>query len=301
MRRAYEGFAARPLVLELGAKEGEWLALEAGTKPMVREVLPPEDLGSSMEHWRAAGLSWEVVDGGVERSGAGHLGRGGPRRVVFVGRDRAALREAAALEEAELRGERDRSLAAFKEAQGRQLGYPPCCIAFFRDLGNLRENRPALAAAAAASPSFDARLSNTVLSVYHHVSWYPCRYDCAASLSLADEVVRALGERRPASSAGVRRFLAMPRIFLTDRVQLLLDGSWQGAEFHVEAVHTPYAFDRRADQVMLQWLLLADLGEELRAQGRIDGRGAWPERAVWLPFRDGGGAEAPRSAGGRPS
>ena len=288
VEQAYEQFRRRPFRMPLGAKEGEWVALRAGLKPMVREVLGPPDLEASIQRWRALGLHWALADAGVERSGGGHLARGGQQRVVFVGSDPAALAEAAAMESAELRGARSMGLAQFKAEQGRQLGYPGCCVAFFGGLGNLRENRPAVAAAAAASERFDPALANTLLSVYHHVSWFPCRYDCEPSVALASDVAQALEREQPAAAAAARRFLSMPRLYLSDRLQLLIEGRWQGATLHVQAIHTPYAFDRRAEHAMLEWVLFADLGQELLEAQRVDSSTPWPAGAVWLPF--GGGA-----------
>jgi hypothetical protein len=284
---AYRRFAARPFAVDLGAHEGEWIALRAGLKPMLREVLDGSDLAASLARWRAEGLDAAVVDVPVARSGAGHLARSGGQRVAFVGRDGAALREAADLEAAELRGDRSIELGRFKREQGAQLGYPPCCVEAFAALGNLRENRPAVAAAAARSASFEPPLSNTVLSVYHHVSWYPCRYDCPPSLALAQAVDAALGAARAEAADAARRLLAMPRLYLSDRLQLLLAGAWRGATFEVQGVHTPRAFDRRDDAVLQEWMFAADVGADVEAAGGLARDAAGFGRIVWLPVGAG--------------
>jgi hypothetical protein len=284
VRSTYARFKQPLASPSLGAKAGEWIALHAGLKPMVREVLSPADLEASQRRWQGQGLLSVEVAQPVSASARGHLGRDGDRIVVFVGTEQAALEEAAALEEEELRGARRTALTEFKGSQGGQLGYPDCCVAFFCGLGNLRDNRPAIAAAAAASKRFDPLLSNTVLSVYHHVSWYPCSYDCAKATEAAAGVREALAATHPDQLDAVDRLQAMPRLYIDDRLQLLCEGDWDGDAFVIRGVHTPYALDRRTDRILEEWMLYADLGQELRSRRRIDADAVWPDAAVWLPF-----------------
>jgi hypothetical protein len=52
----YRRFLARPFDIALGANEGEWIALEIGLKPMVRDTLTPVELETTRSRAQAAGL-----------------------------------------------------------------------------------------------------------------------------------------------------------------------------------------------------------------------------------------------------
>jgi hypothetical protein len=192
LARAREQVAARRIDYPLGSGQAEEIALLAGLKPMIRQQLDPSHAAAMRGRFEKLGLATHAE---------------GP--LVYVGRDPAALREAARAE-----------VARDVRTAGRLLGYPPCCVEAFAD-DPRRANAELVARALAATRGRpNPRLDCLDLAVFHYVSWMPCAFDCAPSGAYADRTAAKIAERHPAFVAAIDRALAVRRILILDEVQI---------------------------------------------------------------------------------
>jgi len=106
---------------------------------------------------------------------------------------------------------------------GALLGYPPCCVEAFLEVGPMTDNRGPVAAAAARTTRFEPWLNNLDLATFHTISFFPCRYDCPRALELAERVDREVLRTRALRVAALRRF-ARARLYVDERRQLIFDG-----------------------------------------------------------------------------
>lgn len=143
------------------------------------------------------------------------------RQVVYVSADRALAEQARDLDRmgADLAGGAD------SVALGELLGYPRCCVDAFCALERRWPNRLPIAAAASRTRRFASRLNNLALDRFAWIAHFPCRYDCAASLGLADAAADALAAEAPELVASVDRLLALPRLYRGDDRQAVLLGA----------------------------------------------------------------------------
>lgn len=354
-------FDAPQPALGMGANEGEWLMLELGLKPVLRQTLDPQDVERLRERCRREGWELLVVEQGRPATEPRwraelRLRLGGAERVdgaatapllrsrVYVGRALSALERLAELEsgvtphqyvaptspvivavKAALRaatgalGPRLRGFRRLADLQtprarrraramrqrvlqiGEALGYPPCCAEHFAAFPHMHDNRQPIASAAAATARFDPLLNNLSLSLPHLIPWTPCRFDCPASLEVARRVDDELARRSPVGHDALARLLALPRLYVDDRRQLLFDGELRDGWLHYRAVHTPCAFDRSRRLRGLEWAFFCDVappllgGDRLRiadrswtvASGERTVRELPAPDGVWLPFGRG--------------
>jgi hypothetical protein len=162
----------RPIDYALGSGEADEVALFAGIKPLVRQVVPTVTLKDSRARFEALGLATAWTAHRAKQATT-------QGTVLFVGRDPRLVREAATCED---RAEHDRDL-------GRLLGYPRCCVEAYLEVPSRRRNLDAIARAFARSPSrVSPRLNCLDLAVFHYVSWLPCSFDCELSRVFADAV-----------------------------------------------------------------------------------------------------------------
>lgn len=318
VHRAYRAFAREPFRIDLRPGAGEELALRLGLKPALRLLSARSGWPARKAHFESLGFAvaaapeplWEnAVDGAV---GPAPEGAEGTRLLAAVGRDPAAVEEVLRVD-AELRATRSQG-PRWRELTlrlGQLLGYPDCCAAAFADLGAHEHNLVPVRAAAGRSLAFHPLLDNLSLSAFHLTAWFPCRYDCAASLRLAEVLEGHLARVRPEAHREVRRYLSMPRLYADDRRQILFHGeALEGQRVRYRSVHTPYAFDRRTEEAAYEWIFFASvvaplfegdevtLGrEELTVErgGVVVRRVRRPPGSVWLPFRypDGPAPRAP--------
>ena len=340
---AYAAFVERPFSIDLGAHAGEEAMVRLGLKPMVRQILPRDDFERFEARWRAEGLqvgsqplavSEDPVSGytfdqaqRARRAGRAAGAAAEDRWIDRVAADSQAgnkvlcyaSEDAARIEEA-LRIDRELLVPGADERPrvarlGELLGYPPCCVEAFSQHRKLHHNRVAVGRSAARSERFDPLLNQLSLSLFHPIGWFPCRYDCPASLALARQLVHAMaGPMEPARDAALR-MLSMPRLYWDDRRQVLLEGATPGQDaVRYTQVWTPFTFDRGADSADLDWLFFADVAWWLRSGDglRIDGpelvllrEGAEVDRRPFdglvLPFSPHAapGRAAPDSGGGQ--
>lgn len=324
VKQAYRAFVRRPVELGLGAAHGDWLALKSGLKPLMRELVEPQRWPVREAQLVAEGFRYgvhpmpvrsgprdgyladerqlrvleqrrdlgvqEEVDAPLEEAARS----GQDRLLVLIGRDPAAVEEALSIERRLLGGFGQEQAVRLSARLGRLLGYPDCCVDAFAELGTLRSNVRAIRAAAGRSDRFEPLLNNLNLNVFHHISWFPCRYDCPTSLERGLRLDALLQ-----GGQAERRVQAMPLLYLDDRRQVVFDGRADATGVRFASVHTPFAFDRRADCAALEWVFWMDRVEPLRAGDRLDvgpeeltlrrgveilSRLPRPEGSVWLPF-----------------
>ncbi len=307
VRALYDRFRARPFPRTLGATDAEWLQLNLGLKDVLRERL--NDARLEALRLRCARDGWalhveplpapaepEALDG-ADTS---------PLRAwhAYVGRDAALVQEAAALDASMSPHQSAIKLdapgtAADSRRLGELLGYPPCCTAAFaRWHDGLVDNWQPIASAAEASERFDPLLNNLALGSFHLIAWFPCRYDCAASLGIARRLADELESSRPAAFAAATRALALPRIYMDERRQLLFEGEVVGDTVRYRDVFTPYALDRQAITAAYEWVFFADVvatlalgdtawldsGSLVVARGDQEVTRIPAPEAIWLPF-----------------
>jgi hypothetical protein len=298
----------------LGSGEADEVALFAGIKPLLRQIVPTGALAATRVRFEALGLSTEVTAHRASQSTT----RGA---VLFVARDPRIARSAA---ECEGRPEHDRDL-------GRLLGYPRCCVEAYLEVAPPRRNLEVVARAWARSPGpLCPRLNCVDLGVFHYVSWLPCSFDCRLAKAHADAVAHHLARHhgqflaRPVSRAratpaacppGCRheRFVAATdaalsahRLVVLEELQVSIAGAYDGGEVRVDRAW-PTAWDRHPGAPVAPDALeaAARVTARIRAAGtvRVEGgtlyAGAVPilhsPDAMLMPF---GGVEA-RGAAGR--
>lgn len=239
--------SARPLAYALGSGEADEVALFAGLKPLLRQVLPSAELAGARARFERLGLAQGEATHRVSLPSTDGT-------VLFVGRDEQRVREAL---ECEASAEHDLEL-------GRLLGYPRCCVEAYLQLSPPRHNVDAFHRAFAASRTFAPRLNCLDLSTFHFVSWLPCAFDCPTSRGYADAVAnhiaarhgQFLGGARSAAPplcppgcrherfvAGVDEALAAHRLLAFEEVQVSIAGALEEGGLRVERAW-PSARDR---------------------------------------------------------
>jgi hypothetical protein len=307
VRALYDQFRARPFAVPLGATEAEWVQLELGLKQVLRERLDRPRVVALRR--RCAQEGWTLRVRELPPPGDGTALDGVDTSLMrdvhaYVGRDAAAVEEAAALDDAMIPHQADPVDGQFAtDADSRRLGallgYPPCCTAaFVRWHDHLSDNWQPIASAAAASRAYHPLLNNLALGAFHLIAWFPCRYDCPASLELARRVARELWRRHPLAMDPALAMLACPRVYLDERRQLVLRGVPEGGTVRYRSVHSPFSLDRSARTAPYEWVFYADVCARVAAGDRI-----WPDGeelvvargpreidrihapdAIWLPF-----------------
>lgn len=236
---------ARPIAYALGSGEADEVALFAGLKPLLRQVLPLSELTGARERFGRLGLAMSEARHRVSLAST-------EGTVLFVGRDPRLVREAISAEEGD---EHDLEL-------GRLLGYPRCCVEAYLEVPSPRRNGDVFQRAAKATSTFVPRLNCVDLSIFHFISWLPCAFDCALSKTYADAVARHIAVRHgqflggAASSspcppgcrherfvAEIDRALAAHRLLAFEDVQVSITGRIEGGDLLLEQAW-PTARDR---------------------------------------------------------
>ena len=140
-----------------------------------------------------------------------------PKSAVYISKSQTQADRARALDRMGHDAQSDHTAAL-----GALLGYPACCVAAFSRLERRWPNRIPIHHAARRTTRFMHRLNNLSLARFSYISWFPCGYDCAESLALADRVAEILGALNPALIDAVDAVLATPRIYWDDRTQAVL-------------------------------------------------------------------------------
>jgi hypothetical protein len=176
--------------------EIEWRAVQAGVRACAVRPMWLGDLVSEAPRWAEAGLAGLPL----ELEGAGGSSYSAVTEELRVDQPFQVRVVIATIDQ----------LVAFKRAWdqaeqetiGSMLGYPPCCREFFRNVwveqGMVDPTWPMAAATAAADP--EARLIELEGPPQGNILWrwmgvravphLPCRCDCAATVELADQMLR---------------------------------------------------------------------------------------------------------------
>jgi hypothetical protein len=241
---------ARPIPYALGSGESDEVALYAGVKPLLRQVLHVREVAAARARFEALGLVVAEAAHRVDLASTAGV-------VLFVGRDGARVRAAVACEAAT---EHDVEL-------GQLLGYPRCCVEAYLGLCPPRRNGEVFRRAFAASGGrFAPRLNTLDLAVFHYVSWLPCSFSCALSRAFASAVASHIENRHGQFLGGARRArvtcppgcrhqvfvraideaLSAHRLVLHEDVQVSLLGRFDGERVALERCW-PTARDRHPD------------------------------------------------------
>ena len=246
---------ARPVEYALGSGEADEVALYAGVKPLIRQVLPGAQLAAARARFEALGLAVGEAEHRVALPST-------EGTVLFVGRDPRRVREAVRCEAAP---DHDRDL-------GRLLGYPRCCVEAYLEIPPPRRNVEAFARASEASGGvFQPRLNTVDLAIFHYLTWLPCSFSCALSKAfadaVADHIARKHGQLLASAGRGVARASCPPacrherfvaaidaalsahRVLLFEGVQVSVSGAFDGREVRVERAW-PTARDRHPSSAL---------------------------------------------------
>lgn len=297
--------AARPRAYPLGSGQAEEIALAAGLRPAIRQLLTATEAAAARARFERVGLVCVTADRplGATRGGV-TVPPASPsteRLPLFVGRERAHLEAACAAEMAQDEGH---------VTLGRLLGYPRCCVEAFDAAATPRRSATVLSRSLAATHGpLDPLLNVLDLDVFHFVSWYPCAFDCAHTRRYATAVASLLSRRHAAFVEESQRVLSAHRLVLTDGVQLSLRGALEGDTVHVtEAWPTTRDRHPRAAVEDAETEAIARALLRLRRASTLTVRnGAWlldgrpepgPVEAALYPF--GGTTDAVRPRGATP-
>lgn len=234
--------AARLAALPDNAPADAWLAALGLVAPPARADDPPRpiarwqppSLGRSIEAWGLAAGLREVafvtvapdrVDAALAQFPGAHVERrerrvaigvqdrwrddralGAPQVELFIAHDPALARRAAALQA----DDPTRHAAEL----GALLGYPPCCVAAFiaqRARHDNSLNRYLIAARTTAPGPWPWQLNELALRL---IAFYPCRYDCARALAIADQTLATIAAASPALPAELARLLAATVVYV---------------------------------------------------------------------------------------
>ena len=283
VRAAYDSFRRRIAKTTLGANSGERMAFEIGIKPLIRDIISPQEWEAKRQHFTGLHVATLAMStrmdplvgftigqqalGDLEGRGEGQnslesdaVGRSeGGRLIVIAGRDQDRVTEAYEIDK-ELVG----TVGADDERElvirhGELLGYPTCCAHFFASLLPSLSNRDSIEAASRASQDFHPLLNNLSLGFFHYIAWAPCSYACQASINKAHALDQHLQTQDPKQREQVFGALSMPRLYLDDRRQILFEGYYEDeGVLRYSSVHTPYALDRSTDAVHLEWVFFWD-------------------------------------------
>jgi hypothetical protein len=211
----------------------EWLAFSAGLKPAVRRTVDPARADEVLARF--------TREGAVVLRADRHAVLGGREQVVlYAARSHdlaAALRDA---ESSVLPGHAPAgdALAAHR-AVGIALGFPACCVEAFcvrlargvdrlvdGGLGGYAEDYVASRAAWVSAP--DARVNPLLMRAGAQlVSFYPCRFDCARAVALAESVRAVVAARDAGAARGLMATLSRAVVIASDgaRAQVVVEGA----------------------------------------------------------------------------
>jgi hypothetical protein len=232
---------------------GGWLAFRLGLKPALRQVVPESAVAALRARVPALGVSerrYRVTDDQFVRPEAAsrHV-------LVYAAHDPAVAEALVAIEDAlydEGRRLDGRARQDLERRLGLGLGYPECCVgAFLARQSGLTLNGVQMRAALAETvgPGHH-ELNHFLLHFFQAIAHYPCRYDCAPSLSLARSVLAELAREDPEACAAVRVMLRRPLLYLGEATQIAFEGVLDpsGRSLTYETAHPPASWPFRSGE-----------------------------------------------------
>lgn len=286
----------RPIAYPLGRAQGDELALRAGFRPLIRQLLEVGEIPTVVARFERAGYVCKVAP---RVYGPTHDGwdatlhdfdetTPGARRALFIGRDRARADAAAQVE-------LTKSLEADHE-MGRLLGYPRCCVESFVTASRHRKNVEVYRAALAATRGVPRPHLNMLdLSIFHYVSFFPCSFDCELALRYADALAQILRRMHPGFATAIDDALSLHRLVVLDEIQLSLRGGLDGDRLLIDRA-APTSMFRHPDstlaptdeEAVVRMLSVLDGKRTLRLDGHaleLDGqRFELPAEPLLVPF-----------------
>jgi hypothetical protein len=265
----------RSIPYPLGRGQADEIALRAGFRPLIRELLTAADMPAAVTRFERAGFNcvvaprvygpthdgWDATPQDFDESSP-HA-----RRALFIGREAGRARAAAELELV-------KSADADRE-MGRLLGYPRCCVERFVNASHHRKNLEVYRAALDATGGVLApRLNMLDLGIFHYLSFFPCSFDCAMALRYANAIAQTLVRVYPAFVGAIDAALALHRVVLLDEVQLCIDGRRVGDVLEIERTlpaamfrHPDGTLDPDEEEAVVRALALLEGKRTLRVDG----------------------------------
>lgn len=243
-----------------------FMSLVLGLKPLMDDWIPASQLGEYEAMARRYGLHLRVESqmllvprqavrgravGGETLTSTLALGlppsvptpEGRDARLhVFLSRDRSRLRHGMWYPLV-LKGRVIWPPQADLLSYGRHLGYPECCIRFFRQRNDW--NRYSFLAEIHRESEGRPRsfLCNPLTKdrTYSYIYHMPCRWDCPATRELAGRLRREVEAREPELVRQVDRHLRLPALVFYERKHYVFEGTLEGQRLEYRAVHYPDA------------------------------------------------------------
>lgn len=181
------------------ASDIELFGLISGLRPVAKKEGPDaEIIMRRADELRADG--WHVERN--ERTGC-----------VYVSRDAARARRLMELENQEFDGGNPDLRRQTIHEIGLALGYPDCCVRAFAALPVQDDAHVMAAMIRRDGGVLDLPWQlNFLVPMTGPVFYYPCRFDCAASLDLADRYLAAMEGTSPGTTDRLRQQLARPML-----------------------------------------------------------------------------------------
>ncbi len=201
-----------------------------GPKPAcLKEGIAREHGTPLLEAYGRMGLCAAIVSEHDRGGDDGIHGRGHSHVCVAVAADQETLQRVLQQQRLVETGER-RSI----HDMGVLMGYPSCCIEAFATLETHGKNLALERVPFQRHPELplDARLSR--FSAVSLLSHFLCSPDCEASIQIAENRLTVLRGMDEVAEARIRRHLATPVLRLDYRRAALLQGRWEGDQFHVD-------------------------------------------------------------------
>lgn len=188
----------------------EVLGVIDGIKPVARQIVHEEDLWRIRGFCSAHGLSYaqspfKIVDGTTMMVTPEHTMKGS--YFVYISRHEAAAKKAAFYES--LRND---------VKLGHMLGYPPCCIDFYKDHYNKALTVGDEYCGFSLANSGDGPypfVTNNMLRFFDValISHFPCSFECERSVRLGRRMYQSIATRNPELAKYVRDALKGPVMF----------------------------------------------------------------------------------------
>jgi hypothetical protein len=214
--RARAQAAQRPIAYPFGSGHADEVALFAGIKPVLRQLLAEGEVEAARARFTARGYAVEV---------ATHTHNYPGRCALFAGRDARRVSAAAeheALEDADL-------------AMGELLGYPRCCVEAYLAEPPPRRNAVVLRRALERTRGrAHPRLNTLDLSVFHFISFFPCSFRCERAAAFASALAEALRPGHGRFVQALEQALGAHRLLALEAVQVSMLGRFDGRRVWVE-------------------------------------------------------------------
>lgn len=124
---------------------------------------------------------------------------------------------------------------------GRYLGYPPCCVKYFRQWNDWKRYSFLYEIHRNSEGARPHLLCNPLTkdATYSYIYHMPCRWDCPATVELAGRLRAGILEREPELVRRIDRHLAMPALVFYERKHFVFEGTLEGHRLDYSAVHYP--------------------------------------------------------------